>query len=208
LGIAAALVVAAAWGMSSRRESSSGGQPNQSEVQSSLDKHVYTHVTRESNVRAIMTSGLDPAHGGKGGASAAVGRDDFIKRSTGFVHLGLDAEGIDNKPSEFYSGVYAAKRISSSVLRLSLPAAAHIHSDPDDPQGGRYKTTTAIPPSHIVPLPMKVAFRAPGVIGADYAPHDFVAGATRDIGGRTITQRTEDIRRAVHGTEKTIYPGS
>ena len=47
--------------------------------------------------------------------------------------------------------------------------------------------------------------RAPGTIGADYGPQPFVEGVTQDISGRSFPERTEDTRRTVHRTEKTIY---
>lgn len=57
---------------------------------------------------------------------------------------------------------------------------------------------------------MNIAIRARGEIGADYAPAAFVEAATRPVPGsgeigvdRTLSQKTEDMRRAIHGG--TIY---
>ncbi|MBV1776678.1 hypothetical protein KSF73_13255 [Burkholderiaceae bacterium DAT-1] len=182
--------------------------PCRESVTASIEQNVYSHVTREENVPKIVGNegiGLDPARGGQGGASAAVGKARFVRNSTGFIHLVLDKEGVKNRPSEFYTSVFHERGIESRVLNVTVPQLSEMRHDPDDRQGGRYKTQQAIPQSHIVPIPLTTAFRPVGEIGADYAPHDFVKHATRDIPNRTVQQRTEDIRRAVHKSDKTIF---
>lgn len=190
-------------------------RPSIGNVLTSMAKNVYSHVTRETNVAKIVGSqgaGLDPGFGGKGGASEAFKAIDastaqtFSEHSRNFIHLGLDSEGRENRPSEFYSDFYARQGIESRVLHVTMPTGASVIPDPDDTQGGRYKTSSAISQQHIVHIPLSTAFRAPGTIGADYAPEPFVRQATQEIGGRSVMQRTEDIRRAVHSTSETIYP--
>lgn len=190
-------------------KNSDAPRPSQENIQKSLADNVFTHVTPNTNLQGIMGVegvGLNPQLGGKGGASEFAGNKRFIKNSAGFIHLGKDKEGIDTIPSKFYSDYYNNKSIPSSVLSVIPQNLNDLQPDQDDPMGGRYKTKTGVPKENIVHIPLPIAFRAPGTIGADYAPHNFVRGATKDIPGRTVQQRAEDIRRSLHRTEQVIYP--
>lgn len=187
---------------------SSSRRPTVQGVKRKLAEQLYSHVTREESVSSIMKTGLDPSRGGTGGASDAIGSEKFKEQSANYVHLGLDSKALPGKPraSESYASFYEHSGIESRTLNVGLPQGAELVPDPDDKRGGRYKTKSAISPGHIVPHSLKTAFRAPGAIGADYAPAEFVKRVTAADSNRSIKQLTEDIRRAVYNTEDTIFP--
>ncbi len=191
-------------------------RPTRQSVRNEIATNTLTHVTRETNVSGIMQEGLQAHRGGTGGAGAALpdspARRAFIEHSRNFVHLGSAdprVYGNDN-PAVFYSNHYKRSGYVPRILRIApTPATrAMMERDPDDQGPGRMRTRSDIPPQHIVHTPLESAFRAAGVVGADYAPEPFVTNATGAGGrSRTPTQQTEDIRRAVHDSEATIYTG-
>jgi hypothetical protein len=182
--------------------------PTREAVIEAMRKNLYSHVTPEKNLNGIVGvdgRGLDPSRGGSGGASEAAQSAQFIRNSKGFVHLGNEAEApLGKSPSKFYSQFLEGKGIKAATLNVTVPNHKSLVEDPDDPQGGRYKTTDSIPKENIVHVPLRVAFRPFGQIGADFAPHEFLRGLNIDP-KRTPQELTEDVRRALHGDNKPMY---
>lgn len=110
------------------------------------------HVTREENLPSILSTGLDPDRGGKGGSSELRPGTDFVEQSKGHMHYS------DNT---YLSGYYA-DHISSQNRQpnlLGIRRPEHIERDPDEPRGA-YRTEDKIPPTDITNLGGKVTSKA------------------------------------------------
>ena len=73
------------------------------------------HGTSKQNWEKIKDEGLRADRGGKGGASAAVGREDFVANSTGKVHVTKDTSAADMF-ARYSSGEGHKKAITNAIF--------------------------------------------------------------------------------------------
>ncbi|MEW9698597.1 hypothetical protein [Paenibacillus sp. SI8] len=150
-------------------------------VRSAEERSRFSHVTRDANVNSILQNGLMTNYGGIGGASQAIGSQQFQQHSQGHVHLGQDTGLSDNRPSQFYQQFYGSQGIPNTTLTVypGRQQLSQLHDDPDDTQGQRYRTTVDVPPSQIHPMPISV--RPSGTIGVDYAPSQALSAVRQQL---------------------------
>lgn len=119
------------------------------------DKRAATHITREANVESILRAGLDPHHGGRGGASETVPGSmgqHFIDHSSGKVHLTFPRDLVTNATSDhgrFYEDHYEGEGIPHKKLYVLPRGSTRFEKDPDDDAPGRARTTREIPADRI-----------------------------------------------------------
>lgn len=111
-----------------------------------------SHVTRAQHVPNITAQGLQPRHGGTGGAGAAVGHAVFQAHSRGFIHF---SETSKHDPSNFvdYAAIYRGRGIQPTTLsgfvgRSTMSAA---QKDPDDHSPDAMRSTVGTQPGALQP---------------------------------------------------------
>jgi len=92
------------------------------------------HATRIQNLeigerRGILRQGLQPSHGGRGGAGEQVESQHFMRRSQGKVHFTTNPE-----TARFYQGSVFGGPEHAEILKLAMPLsiARWKERDPDD----------------------------------------------------------------------------
>ncbi|MNJ50199.1 hypothetical protein D3C77_454620 [compost metagenome] len=157
---------------------------------------IGSHVTSRSNLESIMHGGLDPTHGGTGGASDAM---PYFKRACqGKVHFGINVEC----PKGGEAGNFYSKFFSQPVeLNIALREDLVFKEDLDDGNQGIYFTREKINPDEIIPMRLRTAFRKEGDIGADYSPSAFVK-AIDPSESRSELEKIENIRKAIWGEDE------
>ena len=127
-----------------------------------LGKQRFYHGTSKQNAEKIIKEGLDPEMGGKNGASAHVGSSNYVKNSTGHVHV-TPSKRVAAAFSHLHgSGAgkgdpkQALAMLKGALLGTAGPGAivsGHLdydrfqrdfHPDPDMGGGQAYRTKTKI----------------------------------------------------------------
>lgn len=134
----------------------------------------YYHVTTYKHIPSIITTGLDPAYGGKGGSSEKVGFEDFMNISKGNIHLSCYTSNVkkyinlydkssdfnkkhDFNPQkadfDFNTTYHAPTTLGESAVVLRVPKkieGIEWDEDYDDKEG--VTSSKAIEPEHIEAL--------------------------------------------------------
>lgn len=116
----------------------------------------YFHTSDLDNYSGILSKGLDPSHGGVGGASEA--EDEFfVETSKNFVHV-----ATDRKTADEYGERLSEKGKNPKIARVFLDKGqrSKLLVDPMHIPEAR-KTKSLIPPEHIRPIDEEVEMLAP-----------------------------------------------
>jgi hypothetical protein len=115
------------------------------------------HVTPKQNIRGIKKQGLQPSKGGqKGGASKAMGSEQFQKNSQGKVHYSdeLATSGFYKgffKNPQSYGAPGTSQGQKTSLLGIRNTGISSLERDPDDPNRA-FRSINPIPPKQIIKL--------------------------------------------------------
>ncbi|MHC5936137.1 hypothetical protein [Nostoc sp.] len=113
------------------------------------------HVTRGENLPSILSTGLDPNKGGKGGASELRAETNYENASKGYIHYS------DNT---YLSGFYGNEMGNHKPNLLGIRRPEQIGRDPDEPRGA-YRTNQKILPTDVTNLGEKATNKAIGNYG-------------------------------------------
>lgn len=187
-----------------------------------LGKQRIYHGTSKANAERIAQEGLDPVMGGKAGASAHVGKDRYVKNSTGHIHVtplkrvaagfshlyGSGAgKGDPRQMVHMLKGMIMGTEGPGKIVRGHLDYGDfkdNFHIDPDMPGGMAYRTTQKIGPEKLGRMSVfkdlklaKYAKAHPGRLasGAGLAALGGagIAGAVSSLAKKKTTEKTAEM---------------
>jgi hypothetical protein len=114
----------------------------------------YFQATPSANLPSIFRIGLDPAHGGVGGASETrkdpEERESAIEESRGYVHLATNL-ALAREYAQILENPEGAEKKPASILRVFLDAKQRASLSVDLASDDARKTPRLIPPQHLRP---------------------------------------------------------
>lgn len=168
----------------------------------------YFHGSSKENLggeQGIMRTGLDPAHGGEGGASDAIAASDpetseYMKKfSTGFVHFSIDFDTADEYAESLADGRVVRVFLSPDEISALAVDTSHL------PEGR--KTQRAVPAKSIRPRSNSVAGLAADTHAAESVNATKTAILAHDPHGAIPAEQFDSLVEEAHRTLRLSFRG-